>query len=68
MAFPVGWNVFVACFGSFMPIVWPRFLAEGLSSWPYVIVFIWCNIFFMELTALVASVTHYAVGGAAKKD
>ena len=60
----LAWNVFVALLGSFMPVVWPRFLAEGLAAWPYTVVFIWFGIFFMELTALVASVTHFAVGEA----
>ena len=41
MKFPFGWNSFVACAGSFLPVVWPRFLAEGLATWPYIIIFIW---------------------------
>lgn len=51
------WNVLVAVLGSF--IVWPRFLDQGLTTWPYAAVFIWFVIFFMGLTALVASVTHF---------
>ena len=50
MAFPFGWNSFVAVLGTCMPIVWPRFLAEGLATWPYIIVFIWFAIFAFELT------------------
>ena len=61
MTFPVGWNSFVAVAGTFLPIVWPRFLEEGLASWPYTIVFIWFAIFFFELTAVTCSVAHFAV-------
>ena len=66
MMFPLVWNCFVAAAGTLLPIVWPRFLSEGLSDWPYTVIFIWFVIFFMELTAFTASVTHRAVSTKAK--
>ena len=57
----VGWNTFVAVVGTAVPVVWPRFLAEGLASWPYPVVWIWLTIYACELTALVASMTWYAL-------
>ena len=33
--------------------------------WPYTIVFIWFAIFAFELTAFVASMTHFALGSSA---
>ena len=57
----VGWNVFVAFAGTLLPIVWLRFIEDGLATWPYVIVFIWIAIFAMELTAVTCSVTWYAL-------
>ena len=57
----VGWNSFVAAAGTLMPIVWPRFLAEGLATWPHIVIFIWFAIFFMELPAFVASWTWYSL-------
>ena len=65
MTFSIGWNAFVAVTGTFLPVVWPRFLAEGFRMWPYTIVFIWFAIFAFELTAFVASMTHFALGSAA---
>lgn len=61
MKFPVGWNSFVAVTGTFIPIVWLRFLEEGLASWPYTIVFVWFFIFFFELAAVTCSVAHMAI-------
>jgi hypothetical protein len=58
---PLVWNSFVAAAGTLLPIVWFRFLSEGLSDWPYIVVFIWFVIFAMELAAFTASVTHLAV-------
>ena len=66
MKFPFCWNSFVACAGSFLPVVWPRFLAEGLATWPYIIIFIWFCIFAFELTAFTASATHFALKDVAK--
>ena len=53
------WNVFVAFAGTLIPLVWLRFVEEGLATWPYVIVFIWLAIFAMELTAVSCSVTWW---------
>ena len=61
MTFPLYWNTFVACAGTLIPIVWLRFIKEGMACWPYEIVFIWCWIFAMELTAVSCSVTHFAI-------
>ena len=65
MTFSIGWNAFVAVTGTFLPVVWPRFVAEGLRMWPYTIVFIWFAIFAFELTAFVASMTYFALGSSA---
>ena len=61
MKFPVGWNSFVIVAGTFMPVVWPRFLEEGLTAWPYTIIFIWFAIFAFELTAVTCSVAYFTV-------
>lgn len=61
MKLPCGWNSFVALTGTFLPVVWLRFLEEGLISWPYTIVFIWFAIFFFELIAVSCSVAHIAI-------
>ena len=55
------WNAFVAFAGSLIPMVWLRFIEEGLSTWPYVIIFIWLSIFAMELTAVTSSITWWAL-------
>mmetsp|Transcript_20039 Transcript_20039/g.49865 ORF Transcript_20039/g.49865 Transcript_20039/m.49865 type:complete len:180 (+) Transcript_20039:134-673(+) len=49
--FPLFWNSFVIVAGTLLPLVWLRMLEEGLSSWPYFIIFIWFSIFSAELTA-----------------
>lgn len=56
-----GWNAFVAVVGTAVPVVWHRFLAEGLTTWPHVPIFIWFFIFIMELTAFTTSVTWCAL-------
>eukprot|EP00751_Fragilariopsis_kerguelensis_P021711 CAMPEP_0170885230 /NCGR_PEP_ID=MMETSP0734-20130129/35693_1 /TAXON_ID=186038 /ORGANISM="Fragilariopsis kerguelensis, Strain L26-C5" /LENGTH=193 /DNA_ID=CAMNT_0011270477 /DNA_START=51 /DNA_END=632 /DNA_ORIENTATION=- len=72
MGFPLVWNSFVIVAGSLLPIVWLRFLEEGLATWPYFIVFVWFVIFAMELTAFVTSWTYRGIRGssedASKKD
>ena len=68
MKFPLGWNSFVAVFGTLVPIVWLRFLETGLTAWPYTIVFIWFAIFWFELTAVTCSVAHYAIGSKIKNE
>ena len=70
MTFPLGWNAFVVVAGTCLPVVWPRFLEEGLAAWPYVIVFVWFSIFACELAAATCSIAHFAIvrgGGDAKK-
>ena len=57
----LGWNAFVAITGTAVPIVWYRFLAEGLAYWPYEVIFIWWVIFTMELTAVTTSATWFAL-------
>ena len=59
MKVALGWNSFAAVLGIFLPVVWPRFLEEGLTTWPYIVIFIWFMIFTMELTALITSATYY---------
>ena len=56
-----GWNSFVAIVGTLMPIVWPRFLSEGLATWPAIVIFLWFTIFAMELTASASSATWLAL-------
>jgi hypothetical protein len=68
MSFPLGWNSFVAVTGTLIPIVWPRFISEGLQTWPCIIVFIWLAIFAMELTAVTSSVVHFALKKGTKTD
>lgn len=67
MKFPLIWNSFVIVAGVLIPIVWLRFVEEGLTSWPYTIIFIWFLIFALELTAFTGSVTHYALVSAANE-
>ena len=55
------WNVFVAFAGTLIPLVWLRFVEEGLATWPYVVVFIWLAIFAMELIAVTFSVTWWTL-------
>ena len=59
--FPLVWNSFVVVAGTFIPLVWLRFLEEGLSTWPYFIVFVWFMIFAMELSAFSTSWTYYLI-------
>lgn len=59
--FPLGWNSFVIVAGTFIPLVWQRFLEDGLATWPYTITFIWFAIFAAELTAFATSVTYYCL-------
>ena len=68
MTFPLCWNAFVACAGTFIPIVWLRFIKEGLACWPYEVIFIWFWIFAMELTAVSCSVTHFAIERSGDKE
>jgi hypothetical protein len=56
---PLIWNTFIIFSGTLLPIVWARFLEEGLTTWPYIILFIWFMIFAMELTAFTSSLTYY---------
>jgi len=48
-------QVFLPFMGSLVPIVWPRCIEEGMPTWPPVVVFLWFNVFTMEVTALVMS-------------
>ena len=59
--FPLVWNTFVAAAGTFIPVVWLRFLKVGLKEWPHEVIFIWFCIFFFELTAVTCSVGHVAI-------
>ena len=55
------WNAFAFVTGIFIPAVWPRFISEGLATWPYLAVFLWLAIFVFESMAFFASVTWYAL-------
>ena len=57
----LGWNSFVALAGSLMPIVWPKFLDVGMSTWPYVSIFLWLGIYAFESTAFFFSAVAYAL-------
>mmetsp|Transcript_10213 Transcript_10213/g.10919 ORF Transcript_10213/g.10919 Transcript_10213/m.10919 type:complete len:193 (-) Transcript_10213:44-622(-) len=59
--FPLFWNSFLVASGIFVPIVWLRFIEEGLSSWPYFIIFVWFAISAMELSAFSCSWTYYLI-------
>ena len=61
-------DYFVAILGTLLPIVWPRFLSQGLNTWPTIIIFIWFVIFAMELLAAAASATWVALAKAGRKD
>jgi len=58
---PTAWNAFAFVTGIFIPAVWPRFLSEGLATWPYLAVFLWLAIFACESMAFFASVTWFAL-------
>lgn len=57
----LAWNGFAAAAGTLLPIVWLRFVEEGLSSWPHVAVLLWLGIFWMELGAAACSAAWYAL-------
>jgi len=59
--FPLVWNSFVIVAGTLIPLVWLRFVEEGLSSWPYFIIFVWFGIFAMELSAFSTCWTYYFI-------
>mmetsp|Transcript_14245 Transcript_14245/g.21974 ORF Transcript_14245/g.21974 Transcript_14245/m.21974 type:complete len:184 (-) Transcript_14245:80-631(-) len=67
MMFSIGWNSFVALAGTLLPVVWPRFVEEGLAAWPYSVIFIWFAIFAFELTAVTCSLIHLALGNTKRK-
>mmetsp|Transcript_20029 Transcript_20029/g.40826 ORF Transcript_20029/g.40826 Transcript_20029/m.40826 type:complete len:238 (+) Transcript_20029:47-760(+) len=58
---PTAWNAFAFVTGIFIPAVWPRFISEGLATWPYLAVFLWLAIFVCESLAFFASVTWFAL-------
>lgn len=58
LSFPLVWNSFVIIAGTAIPIVWLRFLEEGLSTWPYFIILVWFSIFSAELSAFSTALTY----------
>ncbi len=58
LSFPLFWNSFVIVAGTCIPLVWLRFLEEGLSTWPYFIIFVWFAIFSAELSAFATAWTY----------
>ena len=59
----LGWNTFVALAGSLVPMVWPKFIDVGMTTWPYVTVFLWFAIYAFESTAF-----FFSAAGVALKD
>jgi len=57
----LAWNSFVAVAGSVIPIVWPKFIDQGLATWPYGAVFLWLGIFAFESTAFFFSLVAFAL-------
>jgi len=57
----LAWNSFVAVMGSLIPMVWPKFIDVGLSTWPYVAIFLWLGIWTFESTAFFFSVVAYSL-------
>lgn len=62
----LAWNSFVAVAGSLMPIVWPKFIDVGMSTWPYLAIFLWLGIYVMESVAFFFSCVAYALKDVAK--
>mmetsp|Transcript_15608 Transcript_15608/g.23645 ORF Transcript_15608/g.23645 Transcript_15608/m.23645 type:complete len:188 (+) Transcript_15608:71-634(+) len=61
MMLSLGWNLFVVIAGTVIPDVWPRFIDEGLATWPYTVILLWFFIFVYELTAVTCSVAHTCI-------
>ena len=70
LSFPLFWNSFVIVAGTCIPLVWLRFLEEGLSNWPYVIIFVWFAIFSAELSGIATAWTYKLIStdSSAKKE
>ena len=62
----LGWNSFVAVTGSLVPIVWPKFIDVGMSTWPYLAIFLWLGIYAFESTAFFFSVVAFSLRNAVK--
>lgn len=58
---PTAWNCFVMVTGCLIPAAWPRFINEGLASWPYLAVFLWLDVFACQAVAFFASATWFAL-------
>ena len=56
---PFVYNLFIAITGSLLPLVWYKFITIGLSTWPYIIIFLWFAIYGFELLSLLSSTTWY---------
>jgi len=57
----LAWNSFVALVGSLMPIVWPKFIDVGMSTWPYLAIFLWLGIYAFESTAFFFSAVAFSL-------
>jgi len=55
------YNSLVGVAGCLIPIVWPKFIDEGLTSWPYVAIFCWLGIYAFESTAFFFSIVAYSL-------
>ena len=58
---PTAWNFFVFVTGCLIPAAWPRFINEGLATWPYLAVFLWLAIFACQAVAFFASAVFFAL-------
>ena len=63
-----GWNSFVAVAGSLVPIVWPKFIDVGLTTWPLLAVFLWLGIYAFESTAFFFSAVAFSLKDVKVKD
>mmetsp|Transcript_70598 Transcript_70598/g.117226 ORF Transcript_70598/g.117226 Transcript_70598/m.117226 type:complete len:193 (+) Transcript_70598:17-595(+) len=57
----LGWNSFIALAGSFIPIVWPKFIDVGIATWPYLAIFLWLGIYAFESAAFFFSVVAFTL-------
>lgn len=57
----LAWNFFAAVAGSLIPIVWPKFIDVGLSTWPYLAIFLWLFIYAFEATGFFFSAVAFAL-------
>jgi len=57
----LAWNTFVAVMGCLVPIVWPKFIDVGMSTWPHKAVFLWLFIYAFESAAFFFSAVAFVL-------